>query len=455
MFYGTPLEVYEFLPHLDCGDCGLSSCIRFAVKLSDREKSLESCPHLEKKQAEGLRRCLKYSIRQIDVGVGKNSVVFGGEDVAYRHEKRFFHPPPIFLELSDTMSDDELKERIDFVSGFRPKVKGKTLHLDGFLLSESMGDAGFFLKLIRALEDVDFPLILKSKDLSVLAAALEVVGGRNPLIYGANQENFESVAKLALKHDCPVVLCGNDLEGLEELSEKMQGFGVSDIVFQVPMVRSDLADTTNRLYELRKEGLGKNPLFSFPVLTDLTEIGFMRNELDSAFHESVLASVCITRYAGALALSSRFDWSLLSVLIFREDLYSDPKKRPTVESKLYSVGSPDKRSPVLVTSNFSATFYSVNQDLEDSSISAHLLAVDTGGLAVTVALASGILTAAKIKDAIDRVGLEEVVGHKKLIIPGDAAQIAPETELLTGWSVEIGPRDSGEIKSYLEKMTNP
>ena len=57
------------------------------------------------------------------------------------------------------------------------------------------------------------------------------------------------------------------------------------------------------------------------------------------------------------------------------------------------VGNPDAESPVLFTTNFALTYYTVESDLESAGISGYLLAVNTGGLGVEAAVAGGQLTA--------------------------------------------------------------
>jgi acetyl-CoA decarbonylase/synthase complex subunit gamma len=47
------------------------------------------------------------------------------------------------------------------------------------------------------------------------------------------------------------------------------------------------------------------------------------------------------------------------------------------------------------------------------------------------------------------------VKHRKLIIPGKASRISGEIEELSGWKVQVGPRDSSEIPKYIIDKWQP
>jgi len=44
----SPLEINRLLPGTDCRECGLPSCMAFAVKFLKGEKRIEDCPELKK-----------------------------------------------------------------------------------------------------------------------------------------------------------------------------------------------------------------------------------------------------------------------------------------------------------------------------------------------------------------------------------------------------------------------
>ena len=95
-----------------------------------------------------------------------------------------------------------------------------------------------------------------------------------------------------------------------------------------------------------------------------------------------------------------------------------------VEAKLYKVGKPYENSPVLVTTNFSLTFFTVQSEIENSQISSYLLITDSEGMSVQTAYAADKFNADIIVKALRDSGLEEKVKHRNvIIIPGYAAVI--------------------------------
>ena len=118
-------------------------------------------------------------------------------------------------------------------------------------------------------------------------------------------------------------------------------------------------------------------------------------------------------------------------------------------------GTPDENSPVFFTTNFALTYYTVASDIENSKLNAFLIVVDTEGSAVDSGVAGRKLTAETVTEAIKETGIEKKVKHKKIIIPGKASRISGEIEELSGWKVQVGPRDSSEIPKYLQEKWQP
>jgi acetyl-CoA decarbonylase/synthase complex subunit gamma len=144
-------------------------------------------------------------------------------------------------------------------------------------------------------------------------------------------------------------------------------------------------------------------------------------------------------------------WSLLPNVILRQNIYTDPRKPVAVGAGLKVFGNPDENSPVMFTTNFALTYYTVANDIESAGVNAYLLVIDTEGIAVDSAVAGRKLTAEKVADAIKASGIEGKVKHRKLIIPGKSARLSGEIEELSGWQVLVGPRDSSGIPKFLQE----
>jgi acetyl-CoA decarbonylase/synthase complex subunit gamma len=118
---------------------------------------------------------------------------------------------------------------------------------------------------------------------------------------------------------------------------------------------------------------------------------------------------------------------------------------------IYRVGNPTHGDPLLITVNFSLTYFTLLGYLESSRIPCFLLLVDTEGFSVLTAVASGKLNETMIRDSLQRFGVEGETGHRTLVLPGYAAPLSGKVEEATGWKVLVGPRDAAEVPEFLEQ----
>ena len=163
----------------------------------------------------------------------------------------------------------------------------------------------------------------------------------------------------------------------------------------------------------------------------------------------------IARYADLLILHSKYGWSLLPQVFLRENIYTDPRKPVSVEAGLRTIGKPSPESPMLFTTNFALTYYTVMSDLEGAGIDCHLRVVDTEGLSVDSAVAGRKLTADGVAEALKETKAQEKVKFKALIIPGRSTRLSGEIQETSGWKVMVGPMESSQIPKYLNQNWPP
>lgn len=464
----NPLHVYRFLPKTNCGKCGEKSCMAFASKLIEREAALERCTplHEEKKYASNLKELselLRPPVKEIVFGSPPNQVKIGGKDVIYRHEWTWRFQTALMVDLHDELSEDELKGRIGFVNDFAYVRIGKELKLDGFAIKCVSGSTEKFARTVsRVMKLTDKPFILCSYDPEILEEALIVSRERTPLIYAANKNNWKEVASLSVKYKCPLVVSSpGNLELLKSLVTSIKEyFGHDNLVLDPgTYVNSSIIDTISIFTALRYAAIDSGdsalgyPLLGVPAVAWLDK---EKSEEEKAFIEAVLACSLMARYADILILHSVDVWSILPSIVWRDCVYTDPRIPPSVKPGLYEIGKPDKNSPLLVTGNFALTYYIVKDDVEKARIDAWLLVIDTEGTSVQSAVAGKKFTSDKIVELIEEYNLAEKVKHKSVVLPGYAARLSGELEdMLKDWKVFVGPRDSADIKKFLEKIWIP
>ena len=121
----------------------------------------------------------------------------------------------------------------------------------------------------------------------------------------------------------------------------------------------------------------------------------------------------------------------------------------TVEPGLYSVGTPDGDSPVLVSSNYKLTFDVLRKNL--SGLDCWLLILDTQGVNVWCAAGKGTFGTDELVSRIETVGLSEVVTHRNVILPqlGAPGVNSHEVAKRTGFSVIWGPVRVEDIQEFI------
>lgn len=456
----TAMDIYRLLPQTNCEDCeepacGEASCMAFATKLSEKETQLELCTQLSSEAFAKLEALLAPAVREVTIGTGDKTITIGGDEVLYRYELTYYNPTSLVIDISDNISDSEFTERVKIIEETEFERIGEILTLDAIALRNASGDAGKFAEAASKLKKSKLPLVLCSFDPQAMKAALEKVGDERPLIYAVNESNLEEMAALALEYKCPIAIFSpNDLEKMKQLSRALRNKGIEDIVLDPgTFVQEGIGDTLDNFVMLRRLAVEERdedfrfPIMGIPALTWIYE----KDEVQGGIREATIAATLMNKYADLLIFHGTNIWEILPVLTLRQGIYTDPRKPQAVDPGLYEFGEVDKDSPVLLTTNFALTFYTVEGDIKGKA-NAYLLVLDTEGRAVDVSLAGGQLNAEAVADLIKETGIEDKVDTRTLIIHGLSAPISGEIEDECGWEVLVGPRDSSGVPGFLEEL---
>ena len=462
----SPIDVYKLLPKTNCKECGQDNCMAFATKIVNREVEIDSCPPLLTKENEKayakLKDLLKPAVKEIKVGIGDKAKKIGGKLVMYRHEFTYKNPTAMAIDVTDEMSEQEIVSRVQKTDNFSFEYIGNTLKLDMIAVRCTSEDADKFKACVKKVsETTKLPMILCTLNPTIAEAGLMAAPKVRPLLYAATAINWKDMAELALMYNCPIVASApNDLNMLVSIAKTLMAYGVTDIVLDPGTFTNEgLPDTINNFTMLRRaatkggEELAGLPLLGIPMVTWVNK-GETADDLIK-WREAYIASMLVVRYADLLIMHGNDGWSLLPTTVLRQNIYTDPRKPVAVTPGLKVYGEPDENSPVLFTSNFALTFYTVASDIESNKINAYLIVVETEGSAIDSGVAGRKLTAERVAEAIKASGIENKVKHRRIIIPGKASRISGEIEELSGWKVQVGPRDSSEIPKYLIEKWQP
>ncbi len=438
------IQIYKLLPQTNCKDCGYPTCLAFAMKLAAKQAELSSCPHVSEEAKAQLSEAAEPPIRLVTLQADGHEIKVGNETVLFRHEKKFFNKPGLFIRVRDTDPAEDIRAQVAAADSYRVNYVGMALSLDGFAVEATSGDPGAFASAISAVRAASArPLILISRDPAVMAAGLRAIDGESPLICGADAANWQAMAELARQHNAPLAVLGNSLDELAELTEKIKETGVKDLVLDHG-ARS-LGAALIRQTQIRRLALKQNfrPL-GFPI------IAFAGN--DAPGGQAVMAAQAIAKYAGFVVLDSFAPETVYPLLVLRENIYTDPQKPIQVQPALYEINNPSPEDPVLVTTNFSITYFSVANEVESSGLPAWLLVTDAEGMSVLTAWAAGKFDAERIAKAVKGFNVADKVSRKRLVLPGHVAVLSGELEEeLPGWEIRVGPREAVDLPAFMKQ----
>ena len=103
----TGLQIFKLLPKTNCGECGVPTCMAFAMKLGAKNADLAACPYASEEAKKTIGAASKPPIRLVKIGPPEHEVLIGNETVMFRHDKTFVHPTAIAIAFAD---NDPLSE---------------------------------------------------------------------------------------------------------------------------------------------------------------------------------------------------------------------------------------------------------------------------------------------------------------------------------------------------------
>lgn len=444
----TGIQIFKLLPKTNCGECGVPTCLAFAMNLAAGKAELDKCPYVSEEAKEKLAAESAPPIRPLTIGTGEYAVKVGGETVLFRHEKTFVNPPGLAALVTTEEDEASVNGKMERFKACQYDRVGMKLRAEMFAVKDASGDAAKFAALAKKVSDgTGAALILISEDVGALKEAAAGLADKKPLLFAATATNADAMGELAKEVACPLAVKGDGtLESVIALTEKLTGMGLKDLVIDTGS--RELKKVFEEQIQMRRAALKDRfrPL-GFPTL-------IMANEMASdLMEESLVAATFIAKYGGLIVLSDFQAHSLFPLFLDRLNIYTDPQRPMTAEQGIYPINNPDENSPVLVTCNFSLTYFIVSGEIESSRVPSWLCVQDTEGLSVMTAWAAGKFSGETVGTFLNKCGIKDKVKHKTVIIPGYAAGISGELEEeLPGWTVTVGPREASQIPRFLKAM---
>jgi acetyl-CoA decarbonylase/synthase complex subunit gamma len=443
----TGIEIFKMLPKTNCKECGYPTCLAFAMALATGKAELDACPYVSEEVKEKLAEASAPPIRPIKLGPADAVKTIGGETVQFRHEKTFFSPTLIAGMLTTAMSDAEVDEKLKAFMDMQFERVGLNLRPEMFAIVDKDGDAGKFSALAQKVMDNSDALILLCGDKpDVLKAGAEVAKERRPILASATAENADAMGALAKELDLPLVAKAEGYDALAELTTKLTGMGLKDLILDSGTRELKQVLQDNIVFR-RAALVPKFKPFGFPVINCVAEM------TEDPMKQALYASVAIAKYGGIVVLSDLTPHAVFPLLLQRLNIYTDPQKPMIVTQGIYPINNPDENSPIAITTNFALTYFIVTGEIEGSKVPTWLMIMDTEGLSVMTAWAAGKFVGDAVGMFVKKSGISEKANTRTLIIPGYAAAISGDLEEeLPDWKILIGPREASHIPAFLKSM---
>lgn len=438
----TGLQIQKLLPQKkDCDkECGSNTCMAFAMKLAAKKANLSECPYASDEAKQVLGAASEPPVKGVKIGAKNIISSLGEETVFYRHEKTFVNQTVIAININQG-DDLEIAKKI---KEYKLERVGEVLTVGAVAVTQKYDNAEDFAVFAENVYELtELPLILRGSDEAIEKAAKAVAGSAS-IISGVTSANADKMREIAKENGHIISVTADDLDGIYALTAKLKNDGFNDLIMEFKTYSLAESFQTNSI--ARKAALKNNEKALGYASLKFIDTGNDKDDMVIAINETV-------KFGGIIVLPSFDAAQLVTLMTLRLNIYTDPQKPIQVEPKLYTIGEPDKNSPIFVTTNFSLTYFLVSGEIENSGVNAWLIIPECEGMSVLTAWAAGKFSGAKIAGFIKEIGLADMVDTREIIIPGYVAQISGELEEeLPGFKVIVGPGEAADIESFVKAV---
>jgi len=403
----TGIQILKMLPKTNCGECDIPTCLAFAMKVAAGQVEIDQCPHVSEEAKQTIGEASAPPIRTIKMGSGDAAFTIGGETCLFRHEKRFENPTGIAVQVATSEDDASIDAKIGRFNTLEYERVGVMMRANLIAVKDSDGNGDTFTALTQKVLDKapKASIILISDNVDNMKAGVAACGDRKPLLFGADADNWQAMGDVAKEAGCPLGVKGKNLDDLVEVSGNLVDAGHKDMVIDTG------ARTLRGAFEdnvvARRSAINEKfkPL-GLPTITFPCEM------TDDLMMEAMIASVLMAKYAGIIVLSDIQGEILFPLLLEQLNIFTDPQRPMVVAEDIYPIGGPGDDAPVLITCNFSLTYFIVSGEIDGSKVPSWLLIKDTEGLSVLTAWAAGKFGADLIAMFVNKSGIADKVKHR-------------------------------------------
>jgi len=439
----TGIQIYKLLPQTNCKECDFPTCLAFAMKLAAKQVELAKCPYVSEESAAQLAEAAAPPVRPIVIKSNGNEVKGGNEIVLFRHNKRFFSLPGLFVRVYDDQSGEDIKAKVKPVGDYVVDYVGMDLSMGGIAVQARGGDFSAAVEAVREVSNL--PLILIGSAEELKQGLEKLAKDETPLLCSATTQNWEAMAALAKEYNAPLAVEAGNIDEMAGLVKKLEGQDLKDFVL-APKQRSLLGSLTANT-TIRRMAIKENySLLGFPIINFPGDVG-------DPIQEVTRAMQAIGKYSSFIVLDNFDPATAYALLVLRANLYTDPQEPIQVTPGIYELNNPGPEDPFLVTTNFSITYFSVANEVESMGLPAWLLVTDSEGMSVLTAWAAGKFDAEIIAKNAKQFKAADKVTKRRIVLPGHTAVLSGELEEeMPEWEVKVGPKEAVDLPAFLKEV---
>jgi acetyl-CoA decarbonylase/synthase complex subunit gamma len=203
----TGIQIFKMLPKTNCGECGVPTCLAFAMNLASGKAELDACPYVSDEAKEQLAEASAPPIRPVAIGAGSRALKVGGETVMFRHEKTFYNPTGLAAMITSDTDLDSIDKKLKEWNALQFERVGLNLRPELVALKDANGDASAFSVAAKKIaEESEFNLILMSDKVDVIKAGVDACAFKKPLLYAATGDNADDMCILAIETGLPLAV---------------------------------------------------------------------------------------------------------------------------------------------------------------------------------------------------------------------------------------------------------
>jgi len=439
----TAMEIYKLLPKKNCGECKFPTCLAFAMQLANQKVALEACPYVTPEAKSVLEESGAPPVRLVSFGWEGSPAKIGDETQLFRHDKTFYHPTVLGVVADDSEGLEKMKAKMQDAKATYFERVGQIIRIDSVAVRHSSGKPEDFLEAAKYASTLTFPVVLMTEDPKLMSEAAAACAQARPLLYRATPGNFDAMVEVAKACKLPLVIGGaEDLSKLAELADRAKKAGLTDLVLE-PKVSTG-GQMLERMTIIRRAAVKKKfrPL-GYPTIS----------VLGNSEEDRMRAALGVMKYSSVVLMDEISPELAYALMALRQNIFTDPQVPIQVKAGLYTVGEPGPGSPLLFTTNFSLTYFTVRADVEKSKLSVWLLVVDTDGQSVMTAFAAGKLTPESVATLIEAEKVKEKCTRNEIVIPGMVTRMSGKLNELTDMKVVVGPRESSGLPKMLKSIS--